>query len=93
MYVHPDMGRLLIRAKLEEAQTRMLPARLLRADSLEQHEGPKTGADPAPIPAAIDTRPAPRARLIARPSVARARAQDCQQAAGASPQRDATHAH
>jgi hypothetical protein len=89
MYMHPDMGRLLIRAKLEEAQTRMLPARLLRADSLEQHEGPITGADPAPI----DTRPAPRARLIARPSVARARAQDCQQAAGASPQRDATHAH
>jgi hypothetical protein len=90
MYMHPDMGRLLIRAKLEEAQPRMLPARLLRAESLEQQEQPPTAAaGRAPIPAALERRPAPRARLIARPSVARARAQDCDHA---SPQRDATHA-
>ena len=36
MYFHPAMGRLLARAKLEEAQSRMPPAHVVRAASLER---------------------------------------------------------
>ena len=93
MYMHPDMGRLLIRAKLVEAQSRMQPAHLLRSASLERQEEPlRTGA-PLPIPTLIDQRPSRRASLAARPSVGWARAQDLDHAGGTSPQRDPTRAH
>ena len=38
MYLHPAMGRLLAQARLDEAQSRMPPAHVLRAASLERQE-------------------------------------------------------
>ena len=39
MYFHPALGRLLAQAKLEEAQSRMPPAHVLRTASLERQGG------------------------------------------------------
>ena len=88
MYMHPDMGQLLVREKLDEAQSRILPARLLRAAALERQQGPRTdrvlspgNGQQAPTPAAIDRPPAWRMRFRAvavRPSVARGRDQACE---------------
>jgi hypothetical protein len=36
MYIQPDIGRLLARAKVEEAESRLPPASLLRAALLER---------------------------------------------------------
>jgi hypothetical protein len=83
MYMHPDMGRLLIRAKLDEAQSRMRRAPLLRAASLEQQQGPETVPALArkhtpepPIPAAIDSPPERRARLRASAQAATERSHE-----------------
>lgn len=40
MYFHPALGRLLAQAKLEEAQSRMPPAHVLRTASLERQAEP-----------------------------------------------------
>ncbi len=42
MYPYPAMGRLLAQAKLEEAQSRMSRAHVLRAASLERQGGAAT---------------------------------------------------
>jgi hypothetical protein len=42
MYLHPTLGRLLAQAKIEEAQSRMPPAHVLSAASLERHGGALT---------------------------------------------------
>jgi hypothetical protein len=36
MYLHPTLGRLLAQAKIEEAQSRMPPAHVLAAASMER---------------------------------------------------------
>jgi hypothetical protein len=74
MYSHPAMGRLLAQAKLEEAQSRIRLAQVLREASLERQGEAVTVLSAKADDGGEPPMPARRHRWFARPGNLRANA-------------------
>lgn len=62
MFIQPELGRLLARTKIEEAQCRIARAQALHADSLDRQREPVGPRSPS----RRSTRPAPRPATTSR---------------------------